>query len=47
MLIGVRPGDVATLVTVCAVLGAAAVAACLAPARRAVRIDPVHALRQE
>jgi predicted permease len=47
LLIGVRPDDVVTLVTVCAVLGVAALAACLAPARRAARIDPVHALRQE
>ena len=45
LLIGVEPDDTLTLVLVVAVLGTAALAACLAPARRAARLDPVKALR--
>ena len=47
LLIGVSPRDGLTLVTVILVLGAAALVACLSPARRAARLDPVRALRQE
>ncbi len=47
LLIGVEPNDALTLVLVVAVLGTAALAACLAPARRAARLDPVKALRTE
>ena len=47
LLIGVKPNDTLTLVLVVAVLGTAALAACLAPARRAARLDPVKALRTE
>lgn len=47
LLIGVGPRDGLTLATVVLVLGAAALVACLSPARRAARLDPVRALRQE
>ena len=47
LLIGVEPDDLLTLGLVVAVLGASALAACLAPARRAARLDPVKALRQD
>ncbi len=42
---GVRPRDPVTLVGVPAVLLLSAVAACVIPARRAMRVDPVSALR--
>jgi putative ABC transport system permease protein len=44
-LFGVRPGDPLTFVAVCAVLALVATLACLIPARRAMRVDPVVALR--
>ena len=47
LLIGVKPNDPLTLGLVVGVLGAAALVACLAPARRAARLDPVKALRQD
>ena len=47
LLYGVSPTDPLTLAAVCAVLVAAAAAACWIPARRAVRLDPVTALRAE
>jgi ABC-type antimicrobial peptide transport system permease subunit len=47
LLIGVEANDALTLVLVVAVLGTSALAACLAPARRAGRLDPVKALRQD
>ena len=47
LLIGVEANDALTLAGVVAVLGTAALAACLAPARRAARLDPVKALRQD
>ncbi len=46
MLFHVEPWDPATLTTVGAVLLLATLAACLIPARRAMRVDPVNALRQ-
>jgi ABC-type antimicrobial peptide transport system permease subunit len=46
-LFGVRSGDLFTLVLVPAVLGLAALVACLGPARRAMRVDPLTTLRAE
>jgi putative ABC transport system permease protein len=46
MLYEVSPADPITLVTVAAVLLATALLACAVPARRAMRVDPVAALRQ-
>jgi predicted permease len=47
LLFGTSPTDPATLATVVAALAATAVLACALPAARALRIDPVEALRQE
>jgi putative ABC transport system permease protein len=47
LLYGVRPTDPWTYAAVSAVLAAVTVGACLMPARRAVRIDPLTALRTE
>jgi predicted permease len=43
----VSPFDPTTLIAVCAILAVVGVAACWAPARRAVRVDPAVALRNE
>jgi predicted permease len=45
MLVGVTPGDPFTFTVVVAILSAVAIAACLLPVRRAIRIDPLVALR--
>jgi putative ABC transport system permease protein len=47
LLYGVGASDPATLVTVSAVLISVAILACYLPARRAMRIDPIVALRYE
>ena len=47
VLVGVTPTDAAALGAAAAVLFAAAVAACLPPALRAMRVDPAHSLRAE
>jgi len=47
LLYGIRPGDPLTIGCVAAVLSSAALAACYIPARRAMRVDPMVALRHE
>jgi predicted permease len=47
VLFGVSPTDLATFVSVTCVLAMAAVLACLVPARRASKVDPMEALRSE
>ncbi len=45
ILFSVRPWDPATLRLVCLLLVGVGAAACLAPARRAMRVDPIVAMR--
>jgi putative ABC transport system permease protein len=47
LLIGVSPTDALTFVTATVLLGAIGVWACYAPARRAMQLDPMVALRYE
>ncbi len=47
LLFGVRSWDVATLASVAAILGGAALLASFIPARRAASVNPVEALRSE
>ena len=47
LLFEIRPSDPVVLASVVLVLGAAAASACFAPARRATRVDPATALRDE
>jgi putative ABC transport system permease protein len=44
-LFGVRPADPLTFAVVCSILAIVGTLACLIPARRAMRVDPVVALR--
>jgi putative ABC transport system permease protein len=46
-IVGVRPTDAATFVTVVVLLAVIALIACWIPARRATRINPLVALRYE
>jgi ABC-type antimicrobial peptide transport system permease subunit len=47
VLWGVTPGDPATFAATFVALSGAGLLACLVPARRAVRVNPVEALRHE
>jgi len=47
LLFEVSPADPATFAAVVVILGASAFAACYLPARRATRVDPMVALRDE
>ena len=47
MLVGVTPGDPLTFAGVALVLGTSGLLGCAIPARRAVRVDPVIALRRD
>jgi predicted permease len=47
LLYGVSPNDLSTYATVAFLLAAVAFAACYIPARRAMRVDPMVALRNE
>jgi ABC-type antimicrobial peptide transport system permease subunit len=47
LLFAVRSWDIATLLSVAAILGSAALVASFHPARRAASVNPVEALRSE
>ena len=47
MLFGVTPSDIVTFAAAATVIGAVAILACIVPALRAARIDPLGALRHD
>ena len=47
LLYQVKPWDPATFVAIAAVIAGAALAGCIVPARRALRVDPAVTLRSE
>ena len=47
LLYGISPADARTYIAVFILLAGASLTACYLPARRATRIDPMQALRQE